>query len=189
MSVAREKYKGVLIGNMGYTAEEAEQAITEGKLGTLWPLALAFGQPGPACADSSRCRAERAVRQHLLHPRCSLAIPTTRRCKARATRDESVSGCLWPSAQTVVCCRRSMDILESQMSLRATIHEHVTYRPGEGPLIEIPPGNDSGSALERGQRDLELDRNKWRTRLDGDSADDVQRLPAKKTDHAGLAIA
>jgi hypothetical protein len=33
-----------------------------------------------------------------------------------------------------------MDILESQMSLRATIHEHVTYRPGEGPLIEIPPG-------------------------------------------------
>lgn len=38
MTVAREKYKGVLIGNMGYTAEEAEQAITEGKLD-----AVAFG--------------------------------------------------------------------------------------------------------------------------------------------------
>jgi N-ethylmaleimide reductase len=38
VSVAREKYKGVLIGNMGYTAEEAEQAITEGKLD-----AVAFG--------------------------------------------------------------------------------------------------------------------------------------------------
>jgi N-ethylmaleimide reductase len=36
--VAREKYKGVLIGNMGYTADEAEQAITEGKLD-----AVAFG--------------------------------------------------------------------------------------------------------------------------------------------------
>jgi N-ethylmaleimide reductase len=38
MTVAREKYKGVLIGNMGYTAEEAETAITEGKLD-----AVAFG--------------------------------------------------------------------------------------------------------------------------------------------------
>jgi N-ethylmaleimide reductase len=38
VTVAREKYKGVLIGNMGYTAEEAEQAITEGKLD-----AVAFG--------------------------------------------------------------------------------------------------------------------------------------------------
>jgi N-ethylmaleimide reductase len=38
MTVAREKYKGVLIGNMGYTPEEAETAITEGKLD-----AVAFG--------------------------------------------------------------------------------------------------------------------------------------------------
>ena len=38
MTVAREKYKGVLIGNMGYTPEEAEQAITEGQLD-----AVAFG--------------------------------------------------------------------------------------------------------------------------------------------------
>ncbi|MDZ7919684.1 alkene reductase [Rhodoferax sp.] len=38
MAVAREKYKGVLIGNMGYSAEEAEQAIKEGKLD-----AVAFG--------------------------------------------------------------------------------------------------------------------------------------------------
>ncbi|MDB5891706.1 MAG: alkene reductase [Polaromonas sp.] len=38
MSVAREKYKGVLIGNMGYTAAEAEAAISEGKLD-----AVAFG--------------------------------------------------------------------------------------------------------------------------------------------------
>ena len=37
-TVAREKYKGVLIGNMGYTAEEAEAAITAGKLD-----AVAFG--------------------------------------------------------------------------------------------------------------------------------------------------
>ncbi len=32
MTVAREKYKGVLIGNMGYTSAEAEQAITDSKL-------------------------------------------------------------------------------------------------------------------------------------------------------------
>ena len=38
MSVAREKYKGVLIGNMGYSAEEAEAAIAAGKLD-----AVAFG--------------------------------------------------------------------------------------------------------------------------------------------------
>jgi N-ethylmaleimide reductase len=37
-TIAREKYKGVLIGNMGYSAEEAEAAITAGKLD-----AVAFG--------------------------------------------------------------------------------------------------------------------------------------------------
>ena len=37
-TVARAKYKGVLVGNMGYTAEEAEAAITAGKLD-----AVAFG--------------------------------------------------------------------------------------------------------------------------------------------------
>ncbi|MBT3068009.1 alkene reductase [Rhodoferax sp. U11-2br] len=38
MTVARDKYKGVLIGNMGYTADEATQAIADGKLD-----AVAFG--------------------------------------------------------------------------------------------------------------------------------------------------
>jgi N-ethylmaleimide reductase len=38
MTPARAHYKGVLIGNMGYTPAEAEQAITEGKLD-----AVAFG--------------------------------------------------------------------------------------------------------------------------------------------------
>ncbi len=38
MAVARDKYQGVLIGNMGYTPEEAEQAIASGKLD-----AVAFG--------------------------------------------------------------------------------------------------------------------------------------------------
>lgn len=38
MTVAREKYKGVLMGNMGYSAEEAALAIQEGKLD-----AVAFG--------------------------------------------------------------------------------------------------------------------------------------------------
>jgi N-ethylmaleimide reductase len=38
MPVARANYKGVLVGNMGYTPEEAEQAISEGKLD-----AVAFG--------------------------------------------------------------------------------------------------------------------------------------------------
>ena len=38
MTPAREHFKGVLISNMGYTADEAEQAITEGKLD-----AVAFG--------------------------------------------------------------------------------------------------------------------------------------------------
>ena len=36
--VAREKFKGVLIGNMGYTSDEAEAAIADGKLD-----AVAFG--------------------------------------------------------------------------------------------------------------------------------------------------
>lgn len=38
MTVARDLYKGVLIGNMGYTAAEAEEAIANGKLD-----AVAFG--------------------------------------------------------------------------------------------------------------------------------------------------
>ena len=38
VTVARAHYRGVLIGNMGYTPEEAEKAITEGKLD-----AVAFG--------------------------------------------------------------------------------------------------------------------------------------------------
>ena len=38
MTPARTAFKGVLIGNMGYTADEAEQAIAEGKLD-----AVAFG--------------------------------------------------------------------------------------------------------------------------------------------------
>lgn len=38
LTVARAKYQGVLVGNMGYTAEEAEQAIANGKLD-----AVAFG--------------------------------------------------------------------------------------------------------------------------------------------------
>jgi N-ethylmaleimide reductase len=38
MPVAREKYTGVLIGNMGYTLQEADQAIADGKLD-----AVAFG--------------------------------------------------------------------------------------------------------------------------------------------------
>lgn len=38
MTVAREKYQGVLVGNMGYSAAEAEQAIAAGKLD-----AVAFG--------------------------------------------------------------------------------------------------------------------------------------------------
>ncbi len=37
-TIAREKYEGVLVGNMGYTAEEAETAIAAGKLD-----AVAFG--------------------------------------------------------------------------------------------------------------------------------------------------
>ena len=38
MPVAREKYKGVLVSNMGYSAEEAEAAIAAGQLD-----AVAFG--------------------------------------------------------------------------------------------------------------------------------------------------
>ncbi|MGC4060884.1 MAG: alkene reductase [Aquabacterium sp.] len=38
LSVAREKYQGVLIGNMGYTPDEAEQAVQAGKVD-----AVAFG--------------------------------------------------------------------------------------------------------------------------------------------------
>lgn len=46
MSVARDKYHGVLIGNMGYSADEAEAAITAGKLD-----AVAFGTPFLANPD------------------------------------------------------------------------------------------------------------------------------------------
>ena len=38
LAIARAKYQGVLVGNMGYTAEEAEEAISAGKLD-----AVAFG--------------------------------------------------------------------------------------------------------------------------------------------------
>ncbi|MFN5048640.1 alkene reductase [Roseateles sp.] len=38
MTVAREKYRGLLVGNMGYSAEEGAQAVAEGKLD-----AVAFG--------------------------------------------------------------------------------------------------------------------------------------------------
>ena len=57
MTVAREKYKGVLIGNMGYTAEEAETAMTEGKLD-----AVAFGTAFLANPDlPARIKAKAAL--------------------------------------------------------------------------------------------------------------------------------
>jgi N-ethylmaleimide reductase len=57
MTVVREKYKGVLIGNMGYTAEEAEQAITAGQLD-----AVAFGTSFLANPDlPERIRAKAAL--------------------------------------------------------------------------------------------------------------------------------
>lgn len=46
MTPAREHYKGVLVGNMGYSAEEAEEAIASGKLD-----AVAFGVPFLANPD------------------------------------------------------------------------------------------------------------------------------------------
>lgn len=46
MTPVREHYRGVLIGNMGYSAEEAESAIAEGKLD-----AVAFGVPFLANPD------------------------------------------------------------------------------------------------------------------------------------------
>ncbi|QDL55040.1 alkene reductase [Rhodoferax aquaticus] len=57
MPVAREKYKGVLIGNMGYSPEEAETAITEGKLD-----AVAFGTAFLANPDlPARVKAKAAL--------------------------------------------------------------------------------------------------------------------------------
>jgi N-ethylmaleimide reductase len=46
LTPAREHYKGVLVGNMGYTAEEAAEAISTGKLD-----AVAFGVPFLANPD------------------------------------------------------------------------------------------------------------------------------------------
>jgi N-ethylmaleimide reductase len=46
MTVAREAYRGVLIGNMGYSADEAAAAIGEGRLD-----AVAFGTPFLANPD------------------------------------------------------------------------------------------------------------------------------------------
>lgn len=57
MTVAREKYKGVLIGNMGYTAEEAEAAVAAGQLD-----AVAFGTAFLANPDlPARIRAKAAL--------------------------------------------------------------------------------------------------------------------------------
>jgi N-ethylmaleimide reductase len=57
VTVARAKYKGVLIGNMGYTPEEAEQAIRDGKLD-----AVAFGNAYIANPDlPERVRAGAAL--------------------------------------------------------------------------------------------------------------------------------
>ncbi len=46
MTIARKNFQGVLIGNMGYSAEEAEQVIMDGKLD-----AVAFGVPFIANPD------------------------------------------------------------------------------------------------------------------------------------------
>jgi N-ethylmaleimide reductase len=55
----REHYKGVLIGNMGYTADEAEQAIAAGKLD-----AVAFGTGFLANPDfPARIKAKAALNQ------------------------------------------------------------------------------------------------------------------------------
>ena len=57
MAVAREKYKGMLIGNMGYSADEAEAAIAEGKLD-----AVAFGTAFLANPDlPARIKAKAAL--------------------------------------------------------------------------------------------------------------------------------
>lgn len=57
MTAIRQNYRGVLIGNMGYTADEARQAIVEGKLD-----AVAFGTSFLANADlPARFRAGAAL--------------------------------------------------------------------------------------------------------------------------------
>jgi N-ethylmaleimide reductase len=56
MTVAREKYTGVLVGNMGYSPEEAEQALATGKLD-----AVAFGTAflaNPDLPERIRAKAE-----------------------------------------------------------------------------------------------------------------------------------
>jgi N-ethylmaleimide reductase len=55
MTPARQHFKGTLISNMGYTADEAEQAITEGKLD-----AVAFGASFLANPDLPACIAAKA---------------------------------------------------------------------------------------------------------------------------------
>ena len=57
MTLARETYKGVLIGNMGYTADEAEAAVAAGKLD-----AVAFGTAFLANPDlPARIKAKAAL--------------------------------------------------------------------------------------------------------------------------------
>ena len=55
LTPAREHYKGVLVGNMGYTADEAATAITSGQLD-----AVAFGAPFLANSDLPARFRERA---------------------------------------------------------------------------------------------------------------------------------
>jgi N-ethylmaleimide reductase len=57
LAIAREKYKGVLVGNMGYSADEAEAAIAAGKLD-----AVAFGTAFLANPDlPARIKAKAAL--------------------------------------------------------------------------------------------------------------------------------
>jgi N-ethylmaleimide reductase len=59
MKPAREVYRGVLIGNMGYSAAEAEMAIARGQLD-----AVAFGVPFLANPDlPARFKAGAALNQ------------------------------------------------------------------------------------------------------------------------------
>jgi hypothetical protein len=65
----RAHYKGVLIGNMGYTPDEAE-ARSPPASSTPSPSAPP-SSPTPTCRRASRpARAQRARSGDLLHPRC-----------------------------------------------------------------------------------------------------------------------
>ena len=140
MPVAREKYKGVLVGNMGYSADEAEAAIAEGKLD-----AVAFGTAFLANPDlPARIRAKAPPLPTLINcnsPSAGACQQRPLNAGARTVPGQSTSGCL---ARSSTGCATSRPTKTSAWCHRLPSSESTPSCPGS----QWPPGDsDSGMAI------------------------------------------